>query len=268
MPKHALRGTSLYYEAAGEGVPVCLLHGFPLDGRVWGGVASDLTASWRTVIPDLRGFGRSFDPADADRPFSIDDLADDVHVLLGGLGVLPCVVVGLSMGGYVALALAERHRADLLALALVDTKAAADTPEARQKRQAMIDLVDRGGSSAVAGAMFPEMVADVAGPMSPRLESIMVECPTATIRRSLVAMRDRPDRTALLPTLDLPAAVVVGEHDRITPPDAARSMSDALPDATLTVVGGAGHMSPLERPQEVADALRSLVMRVDPSVNP
>ena len=155
MPTGTINGVTLSYTDRGSGTPLVLLHGFPLDSRIWDQQAADLSGQCRVITPDLRGFGQS----KPETPFTIESLADDVHALLESIVALPCVLGGLSMGGYVALAYAKKYPADLKALALIDTKAEGDTPEGKQGRQKMIDLVREKGSPAVAGQMMPRMFA-------------------------------------------------------------------------------------------------------------
>src|SRR3954471_8710967 len=160
MPARTINNTALHYEEWGEsgkGTPLVLLHGFPLDGRVWGAQRKSLSDRCRVIAPDLRGFGKS---APATSPFTMESLADDVHALLAEIGALPCVLGGLSMGGYVALAYVKKYPGDLKGLALIDTRAEGDTPEGKEGRGKMIDTA-RGpaGAKAVADQMMPKMVA-------------------------------------------------------------------------------------------------------------
>ena len=94
-----------------------------------------------------------------------------------------------------------------------------------------------------------------------RIRSMVEGCPYETIVGALGGMRDRPDRTATLRSVRVPAAVIVGEMDAVTPPEEAAAMAEILPDAGLTVVPGAGHVSPIESPDAVNVALRSLIER-------
>ncbi|MEM6312549.1 MAG: alpha/beta fold hydrolase, partial [Planctomycetota bacterium] len=177
------------------------------------------------------------------------------------LGATPVVLAGLSMGGYVALAYAAAFGDTLAGLALVDTRAAADDQEKRAGRDRMIQLVHDGGSEAITHAMFDDMLAHPHDdtPAVHELRTIMNHCPPHTIERALRAMKMRVDRTELLATLDLPAAVIVGEHDRITPVAEAERISATLPHGKLHIIPDAGHMAPLEQPDAVADALRPLL---------
>lgn len=256
MPQRSVNGTILSYQERGAGKPLVLLHGFPLDSRIWREQIAALSDRFRVIAPDLRGFGES----ESDERFTMASLADDVHTLLAGLGALPCVLGGLSMGGYVALAYAKKYANDLLGLALIDTKAEGDTTQGKEGRQKMIELVRSQGSKAVAEQMMPKMLAPDADTPRPHVKRELNEIMNAqsplTIEHALGAMRDRPDFVADLPSLVFPTLVIVGEHDAITPPAAAEGMSKAIARSTYVVVRGAGHMSPMEQPQQVTDALR------------
>jgi len=229
------------------------LHGFPLDNRVWNDAIDFLENKFRVIAPDLRGFGRSV----SNQTFSVESLADDIHQLLASIGALPCFLGGLSMGGYVALAFVKKYLSDLRGLALIDTKAASDSPEAKQGRQQMIDLVRDAGSKAIADQMFPKMIAlqSVNSVAAQKLRSIMDACPPLTIEHALAAMRDRADYTALLPMLTIPILIVVGAEDAIASPDVARAMHAAAPGSSVAVIPEAGHMAPLENPRAFADAM-------------
>ena len=245
-----------------DGPPLVLLHGFPLDARIWAGVAHLTGRRVTTIRPNLRGFG-SLTNMDA---FTIDALAEDVWALLKSLALLPCVLGGLSMGGYVALAFADRFAGDLRGLALVDTKAEADDEAGRRRRDETVALLRRGGVTAVAEAMHPRMLAPATYAARPEtadaLMRIMRDTPAPTVEQATIAMRDRPNRTAVLARIDVPSLVLVGESDAITPPDQARRMAERLPSSRLVVVPDAGHLAPLEQPEAVAEALLDLMERV------
>src|SRR5688500_1730217 len=145
----------LPYTDKGKGRPLVLLHGFPLDRRMWDAQVERLSGHYRVIAPDLRGFGQSR----RSDPFTIESLADDLHLFLEQLGALPCVLAGLSMGGYVSLAHAAKYPADLRGLILIDTKADADTDEGKKGRAKMIELVKKSGAKAVADQMEPKMLA-------------------------------------------------------------------------------------------------------------
>lgn len=263
--KHALLGGLSVLVDGEDGVPVVLLHGFPLDGRVWRDVGQELVGSAggaraRVLIPDLRGFGSSPGPAHR----SIDDHARDVVAVLDAARIGRAVVVGLSMGGYVALALADEFPDRLAGLGLVDTRAGADSPEARSKRDEMIALAREKGADGVADAMLPRLLpAQAPEKVRAELVQILRACPVETIVSSQMAMRDRPDRTGVLGGVSVPVSVIFGELDVITPPEDGRQIAGACRDAEFVEIKGAGHMACMEKPDEVAAALSRLVTRVE-----
>ncbi|HEX8323678.1 MAG TPA: alpha/beta fold hydrolase [Tepidisphaeraceae bacterium] len=247
-----VNGRSLSYSDTGQGSAVVLIHGFPLDGRVWSAVADRLGMRARVIVPDLRGFGRH-PPEEA---FTMDDLADDMAKLMETLGVAPCAVAGLSMGGYVAQALAKKYRGIATRLILVDTKAEGDSPEAKANRDVMADLALSEGSRAVAEQMLPKMTApDAAAGVVAELQSIMESQSPQTLAAACRAMRDRDDFQSVLPTLDVPIDFIFGRDDVISPAAAIESIVNGSPQNSLTLIDNAGHMSPIEQPQSVADAI-------------
>jgi 3-oxoadipate enol-lactonase len=247
---------ALYHVERGSGPAVVLLHGFPLDARIWDDQVTALSGGHRVIALNLPGFGQS--PSIG--PFTMDSLADVVHEHLKSIGALPCVLGGLSMGGYVAMAYCQKYPMDLKGLMLVDTKAEADTSAGKEGRMKMIELVRKQGSGAVAEEMMPKMLS----PKTPRsglqvaqkLRQIMEACPAQTIEHALLALRDRPDRTEMLASIAVPVLIVVGQADAITPPQVAQAMNEKIPRAELVVIPDAGHMSPMEKPTEMNDATR------------
>ena len=265
MPTRNVNGTSLNYEEAGPGqgaMAIVLLHGFPLDSRVWTSQRDELSKSHRVITPDLRGFGKS---ASAD-PFTMDSNADDDHALLADLGALPVVLGGLSMGGYAALAYAKKCPTDLRGLLLIDTRAEADAPEGREGRQKMIEMAQQKGGKAVADAMMPKML----GPDTPakrpdvarELRTIMESQPPRTVENALVAMRDRPDFRKDLPSIAVPTLILVGESDAITPLAMAQTLNKSIRNSQLVVIKHAGHMTPMEQPEQVNRAIRDFVSKL------
>lgn len=255
MPTQTARGVTFHYQDRGSGVPLVLVHGFPLDSRMWDAQVAELSTQCRVLAPDLRGFGQTH----AFDPFTIESLADDLHALLEQLGALPCVLAGLSMGGYIALAYARNYPTDLRGLILVDTKAEGDTAEQKAGRQKMIDLARSSGAKAVAEQMLPKMLAEETPKRRPAvaqaLRGLMEACPPKTIEHALLAMRDRPDQSRNLPSIPAPTLIIVGDRDAITPVSIAQAMQKQIPHAQLTFITGAGHMAPMEQPAQVNQAM-------------
>ncbi len=255
MPVHhvAAAGTSFAVHTAGSGLPLVLLHGFPLDHRMWAGQVA-LAEAVRVIAPDLRGFGGS----GGSTTTGIAALADDVAALLDALRVTgPAVLCGLSMGGYVAQHVAVRHPEKVASLVLVDTKLEADTPEARAARDDLAAKVGRLGQEIVADAMLPRLLAGspAARGLPGRaateaaLRRMIIEQPVATIQAALAALGGRPDMTEAMRHVRVPTLLVVGAEDAITPPECLLRAEAIMPCARLLVVPGAGHMTPLETPE-------------------
>lgn len=247
---HALR--------PGTGLPLVLLHAFPLDSRMWGEVAALLPGP--VLAPDLPGLGAA-QGVPLPEP-SIEASADAVAEALARAGHGRAVVAGLSMGGYVALALAERHPDLVAGLGLLDTKSTADTDEAQANRLRVADVVEAAGTvdevlpmaAALLGADARDRGVDA------RVGAWIAAQPPAGVAWSQRAMAARPDRTAVLEAYDGPGLVLVGEEDQPTPVAEARRMADAL-RVEPVVVPGAGHLTAVETPRPVAEALATLLAR-------
>lgn len=255
MTLHGLR------EGSGA-VPLVLLHAFPLDHRMWTQVADALTGSWTVLAPDLPGAGGATDglPEPA-----LEASADEVARALEAAGVHRAVVAGLSMGGYVGLALVERHPALVAALGLLDTKSIADTADARENRLRVAREVAEGDTlepvRATVGTLVGETTRSAQPDVVAQVAAWLQEQTPAGVAWSQRAMAARPDRTDVLAAFDRPVVVVVGDEDTVTGVDAAEHMVAAAPDARLVVVPQAGHLSAVEQPAAVAAALSELLQR-------
>ncbi len=240
----------------GAGPPTLLVHGFPLDHSMWRETWEGLADVATCIAPDLRGFGRSPIPG-GDR-LTMEQHADDLAGLLDHLGVERAHVVGLSMGGYAALAFAERHPGRLRSLALVDSRAEGEDEAGRARRDAAVERLLEVGRATFARELVAKLVApgtDAA--LRARLLTTIEATPYETIVAALRGMRDRPDRMAVLRSLAVPFLALCGELDALTPPPLSEAMAAAAPRGRAVVVPGAGHMAPMERPGPVVAALRA-----------
>ncbi len=211
----------------------------------------------RILAPSLPGFGGT--PLPAAQP-TLDDYADALVARLDGDGVDRAVVVGLSMGGYVALALWRRHRSRVAGLLLADTRAEADDDPAKERRMKLAELVRERGTDALL-LQPPKWVRDGSERWA-MVRAMVRRQPAEAIAQGSIAMAGRPDQTGLLPTIDVPTSIVVGEDDAITPPPLSRAMADRIPGATLTTIPHAGHLANMDAPDDFDRALRDLVRRV------
>ena len=253
MQRATVGNIELAYIDRGSGPVILFVHGFPLDHSMWSEQIEALSARHRVVAPDLRGFGQS---EGLDEKTTMQQFADDLAGLLDALRIAePVNLCGLSMGGYVAWQFWEHHRGRLASLILCDTRAAGDTPEGALGRLALAETVLAEGALPVADSMLPKLFAPRSLDSDPTYvestKQVMESTRPTTIAAALRGMAERPDMTAELPAIELPALLLCGEHDVITPADEMRDVAKAMPDAMFRVIYGAGHMSPLERPERV-----------------
>jgi 3-oxoadipate enol-lactonase len=238
------------HDDTGSGPPVLFIHGFPHDRTLWTDQVAALQNVARCITADLRGLGES----DSGEPYSIDQYADDMAALLAGLRVKSATVAGLSMGGYVALAMWRRHPQVVRAMILADTRPGADSDEGRRKRDEMIQLARSSGVRALADAQITGMLGKSTRERSPeivaRVHAMLAAAPLDGVVGALQAMRDRPDSTPLLGTITVPVLIAVGEEDVLTPPKESRLMQENIPGSALHVIAGAGHLSNVEQPAQ------------------
>jgi 3-oxoadipate enol-lactonase len=250
-------GTVRYLEA-GTGTPLVLLHAFPLAADQWLPQLMAPPEGWRLIAPDLRGFGGS-PPATDPTSVTIDTYAADVFELLTQLGLEQAAVAGLSMGGYVALAMMESDPSRISRLVLADTRATADTAEGQAGRDRMVSLVRREGPAGIAREMLPKLLGGTSARQQPDLVTVvrrMIESNGAHgIEGAILAMKTRPDRSALLSIVDCPTVVICGSDDVITKPEECEAMSRAIPGARFVRIDDAAHLANLEQSVAFAAAL-------------
>lgn len=261
-PKYAhLLDRTVRYLESGSGRTCILLHAFPLSADQWLPQLARVPQGWRFVAPDVRGFrgiGQAYQDVGLDQA-TMATHAGDVLQLMSHLDVDRAVIGGLSMGGYVAMAVAKAAPRRLDGLVLADTRATADTEDARAGRDAMIAKVRAGGVNVVADAMLPKLIGETSKREQPDLtdavrELIMRNTPEA-VNSALAAMKARPDSTDVLAQLECPSLVVCGEEDVITPMADSESMAATVRYSTLVRIPRAGHLANLEAPLVFNDAL-------------
>lgn len=242
---------------AGAGWPVVLLHAFPLSADMWRPQLERAANGWRLIAPDLPGFGpAAVAPAG---PGTMDAMAEAVDNVLDALEVEEATIGGLSMGGYVTFALFRRSPGRFTGMVLADTKATADTPEGRDARRKMIDLVQREGPSAVADQMLPKLLGDTSRrerrALAATVRGLIEPNRPEGIAAAIEAMIGRPESTELLASIPCPVLVIVGSEDTLTPPSDAEAMQQRLARSRLVILPAAGHLSNLETPDAFSQAL-------------
>lgn len=260
MPIAELSDARIHYTDTGGSRPAVLfLHAFPLDQEMWAAqMVATVGAGFRAIAMDARGFGGS--SAHGGPALTMETIADDAAGVLRSLAVRSAAVCGLSMGGYAALAFAARHQEMLAALVLADTRAGADDAEGKKKREAFALAALEKGSPWVAGEMAPKLQKDPPDPAADRaIRALIAKAQPAAIAAASRGMALRADHRAGLEFIDVPALVLVGEADKLTPPAESEAMAAALPHATLVKIPGAAHLSNLEQPAAFDRALAAFL---------
>jgi pimeloyl-ACP methyl ester carboxylesterase len=244
---------------AGAGWPVIFIHAFPLHAGMWRPQLEDVPQGWRFIAPDLRDFGQS--RSLLERAGSLDDYASDIGDFMDGLALEDAVIVGLSMGGYIAFAMYREAPARFNGLVLADTRPQADTPAGREGRAAMRATLAREGTSAVAAQMLPKLLApDADAALVARVRETIEGERAEGLDAAIEAMMGRPDSTPDLPRIACATLVVVGELDTITPVADAQAMQAAMPRSTSTIIQGAAHLSNLEQPDRFNRVLSDFLL--------
>ncbi|HUV47417.1 MAG TPA: alpha/beta hydrolase [Actinomycetes bacterium] len=240
-----------------------LLHAFPLDATMYEEVATEFDGD--LVTPDLPGFGGA--PLPEAEP-SLDVYADYVARQLDAAELDRVVIGGTSMGGYTAMAFCRRHGDRVAGLALIDTKATADPDDGADGRRAMAKVMAEARTTEpLLANVFPKLLGATTLRGRPDVvqqvrDWVQTTDPDAAAYAQR-AMAVRPDSVEMLAALSVPSLVVVGEEDVLTPPTDAAVMAAALHGAVVVEIPRVGHLTPVEAPHYVAEALTELVQLVD-----
>ena len=244
-----------------KGLAVVLIHAFPLSSAMWEPQLEALKA-FRVIAPDLRGFGAT--PLAA--PWFIENAVDDVFETLTSLSVEKAVLVGLSMGGYVALRAVEKHPSRVRALVLSDTRAESDANENKIKRAAAVEFVRSHGVGPFVEPFLKDSLSPATLTGKPEtvefLRGVAMKSSPEAVMAALAALAARGDATASLTAIKVPTAVFVGAQDKITPLPLSETMRSRVPGAELHLIADAGHFSNAENPQAFNGRLVSFLGRL------
>jgi pimeloyl-ACP methyl ester carboxylesterase len=244
---------NIHYRIAGNGKPVVLLHGFGEDGNIWDTLAENLQDNFQFIIPDLPGSGKS-EMLEGEN-ISLEDYADVIkeildkgvtEVLSFGEDLGEVCIIGHSMGGYIALAFAEKYPDLLNGLGLFHSSAFADDNNKKETRNKSINFIRENGAYQYLKASVPNLFADKQHPaIETIIESGKSFAPEALIQYS-AAMINRPDRTDLLRTFTKPVLFIIGEKDNAVPLSASLQQCHLPAISHVHILENAGHMGMLE----------------------
>ena len=261
MKKINIGGVDIQYADQGTGPPVLFLHAFPLSQHMWDGQEA-LAPRYRIVRFDARGFGGS---EVGDAMLTMARIADDAAVLIDRLRLGPVVLVGCSMGGYAALSFAQKHASLLRGLVLVDTRAGADTKEARKGRGDLAAKVMKEGAGAALDAFLPKLVGETTkatrADVVAKIKDMVLATPKQGISDALHGIAARQDSTPFLREIAVPTLVICGEEDVITPRAEAEILQKGITGAELAMIPKSGHLPSMETPEEFNAVLGKFLSR-------
>jgi 3-oxoadipate enol-lactonase len=253
----------IFYQVLGNGAPVVLLHPFPVHHEFWLPVAQALQGRYRLILLDLRGHGAS---GIGEGPATMEKHAADIAHILDDAGVGRAVFVGVSIGGYVLFEFLRRYPGRVAALALCNTKASADTPEARAVRlQAAANVLELG-TEQFFESMLPKLMGKTTHATRPDLVQAALRMMRAMSTEDVAlvqrGMAERPDSVETLKTIKIPTLLIAGDEDILTPVGDAELMRKNISGSDLKIIARAGHYSPWEQPEEVGKLLRQFLDEV------
>jgi pimeloyl-ACP methyl ester carboxylesterase len=260
MPRIISGDAEIFYEVLGSGPPVVLLHPFPANHELWLPAAQALTSRYRVILPDLRGHG---DSSLGEGPATMAKHAADIAWVMDDAKVQRAPLVGNSIGGYAIFEFWRRYPGRASALVLCNTKAQADTREARASRlQAARDVMERGTE-----LFFESMLTKLMGATTHCARPDLVDGALRMMRKmspedvAMVqrGMAERPDSVETLKTINVPTLIVTGDEDTVTGVAEAELMQRNIPGSQMKVISKAGHYSPWERPEEVGKMIRQFL---------
>jgi 3-oxoadipate enol-lactonase len=250
----------IFYEIRGSGPPVVLLHPFPSHHEFWHPVALALESRYHLILPDLRGHGES---EIGEGPALMRKHASDIARILDAVGVGKAAFVGCSIGGYILFEFWRRFRERVTSLVLCDTRPQADTAEARANRLKSAATVVEQGTEPFIETMIPNLMGRTTLTTRPDLvegaRSMMRKMSAENISLVLRGMAERPDSVADLKTINVPALLVIGDEDVLSPVADGELMRQNIPGSQLKVVPKGGHYSPWEQPEAVGPVLRQFL---------
>jgi pimeloyl-ACP methyl ester carboxylesterase len=251
-----LKPGAVSYIDAGKGPVVLLIHAFPLNNTMWTSQVAALSNRFRVIAPDIRGFGES-QPAS---PWTMEEMADSLNEFLDELHVKDSAVVGVSMGGYIALAFWSTYPKRVRQLVLSNSRARADNDAEKNARNSMIAAIEQSGVAILPERMLPRLLQPnpPAGIVRDVRNMIGRTSPAAAIY-AVMAMRDRMDFSSMLHRIDCPTMVITGENDVIIRMEDSRAVADAISGARFVPIPNSGHLSNLENPEAFNAALLSFL---------
>ncbi|MBU6157605.1 MAG: alpha/beta hydrolase [Bacteroidetes bacterium] len=260
--------SQLCYETTGTGKAIVLVHGFGEDISVWQPIVAHLSAHYRLLLPHLRGSHLSPFPSDltSSKPLvSMESMAADIHEMLEQENIDECVMLGHSMGGYITLAFAEKYPERLCGFGLIHSTSYADNETKKEARRKNAAFIGEQGSRSFLNIALPGLFGKAFQIKHPEIINELIDraslIPPASLIAYLEAMRDRPDRTAILRNTKLPVFFCIGKEDIAVSPEDAMQQSKLPLNATTLILDEVGHQGMLETPEKLNEAIMEFLTR-------
>ena len=261
--KEIINGLSVFLEGNSKNKPIVFIHGFPYDHTMWKAQIEKLSEKYFCVSYDIRGLGES--PV-GDGQFTMESFVDDLEAIIDQQKLDKPILCGLSMGGYIGLRALERFEEKFSAVVLCDTRADADGNEGKSKRAAAIKRINTEGLAPFVKDFITNCFGDGYKQTNPEeLEKIIAKSSSFNlvgVKGCLLAMLGRNDTTEFLNKIKIPALVICGEFDALTPPAVMKPLAEKINGAGFVVIKNSGHMSPIENPKEVNEAITKFLARL------
>jgi 3-oxoadipate enol-lactonase len=243
-------------------IPIVFIHGFPFDHFMWQNQIEFLSRDYFCITYDIRGLGKS---ETDDYLFTLEDLVDDLFDVIDRSKISKPVICGLSMGGYISLRAVEKDESKFRGVILCDTKAESDNDQAKLKRAEAIKRINEEGAEAFTSEFISGLFSDESKKnLSDEYAAVLKrsgESDPKGLKACLLAMAARKDTTGYLHKIEIPTLLLCGENDKLTPPDVMKDMADKIKGSEFHVIKSAGHMSPIENPNDVNYSISSYLKK-------
>jgi pimeloyl-ACP methyl ester carboxylesterase len=250
--------SSINFTERGKGNPVVLLHGFPFNHTIWDSFVNELSKLFRVITPDLPGFGKS---EALPGNFTINDVAGALLTWLEKIKVKKSVIVGHSLGGYVALAMVKLKPEICSSLVLFHSTAYPDSEEKKQNRNKVLDFIGKNGVLAFTSNFIPPLFSDQQHPSIPDVKHVAIQATTEAVLGYTIAMRDRPDQRTMLKDFHEPVMIISGEKDPGIPVDSVKAQAAISKSIEVHILEDTGHMGMFEKPAVTAGLILDFASR-------
>lgn len=262
--KEIINGLSVFLEGNSKDQSIIFLHGFPYDHTMWKTQIDELSEIYFCVTYDIRGLGES--PV-GDGQYTMESFVDDLEAVVDQLKLDKPVLCGLSMGGYISFRALERMEEKFSAVILCDTRSESDNNEGKLKRAAAIKRINTEGLAPFAKDFITNCFGDSykqnhIDEFGKQIAKSSLFNPIG-VKGCLLAMLGRNDTTEYLNKIKIPVLVICGEFDALTSPEVMKPLAEKINGAEFVIIKNSGHMSPIENPQEVTEAIEIFLRKVD-----